>query len=133
MKKKIELEDEEKVKSKKKIVEEYESQWSLKRILIFLSILGVILFIIYYIFTARFGEVLGEKDIGSTSIGPQIELPSKDNIDDILKDAEENVANIDANDIIGSQPQIQDAIKQLQKLTSEDGIKKAFCSSVCSE
>lgn len=132
MRKKIELQEEEKAKSKTKVREDDEFQWSIKRIAIFFSILGIIVFIIYSVLTARFGEVLGENDMSSSS-GPQITLPSKDNIDDILKDAEDNVANIDANDIVGSQPQIQNAIEQLEKLTSQDGIKKAFCSSLCSE
>ncbi len=129
MKKKIDN-DEEKVERKK--VED-EAHWSIKRILIFTSILLTLAFAVWYFFQLRQGEILGEQDMSTDGSGPQIGLPSQDDVSAILESAEENISNIDTNDIISSQPQIQQAIEQLEKLTDKDNFKKNICSSICSD
>lgn len=130
MRKSIILDKDEKIKDKKNS-EDDEAQWSLKRIVLFLSILGVILFFLYYFITVRVGSVLGEKDIVSKTNGPQINLPQKNDIENLLRSVEESVSQINTEDIVSSQPQIQDAIKQLEKLTNKDNFKEMFCSSIC--
>lgn len=121
------------LESEKKPAENDDIHWSKKRIVIFTSIIGIIIFAIFYFFQLRFGEVLGEKDEERNIGGPQIEIPSKDDIDEILEDAEENISNINPEDIVSSQPQIQNAIEQLEKLTNKDNFKETFCSTVCSD
>jgi hypothetical protein len=124
------------LESEKKHEENDDIHWSKKRIAVFISIIGIIIFAIFYFFQLRFGEVLGEKeekDMSSNVGGPQIQIPSKYDVDEILQDTEENISNIDANDIISSQPQIQNAIEQLEKLTNRDNFKETFCSVICSE
>lgn len=124
---------------KKESIEEKEekdkddAQWSIKRIAIFLAILALIIFGLIFFFQARSGEILGEQHVISENPGPQIKAPSKDDIGYILKDAEKSIENIDINDIVSSQPQIQNAIDQLEKLTSKDNFKETFCSTVCAE
>ncbi len=132
MRKSIILDEDEKIKDKKNS-EDDEAQWSLKRIAFFLSILGVILFFLYYFITVRVGSVLGEKDIVSKTNGSQINLPKKNDIENVLRSVEESVSQINTEDIISSQPQIQDAIKQLEKLTNKDNFKEMFCSSICKD
>jgi len=121
------------LESEKKHEENDDIHWSKKRIAVFTSIIGIIIFAIFYFFQLRFGEVLGEKDEDRNIGGPQIEIPSKDDVDEILQDAEEDISSIDANDIISSQPQIQNAIEQLEKLTNRDNFKETFCSAICSD
>lgn len=116
----------------KKDIENEDVHWSFKRIAILTSILGLVLFAVFYYFQVKTGEILGEKD-ASTTGGPQIEIPSKADVDDILEGAQDNISNIDANDIVSSQPQIQQAIEQLEKLTNRDNFKETFCSTICSE
>jgi len=116
-----------------KKIDDVESQWSFKRIIIFSSIILALLFFAFYFFQARAGDVLGEKDMTTNSKGPQISIPKKEDVDEIVESAEENISNIDPNDIVKSQPQIQDAIKQLEKLTNKDNFKESLCSSICSE
>lgn len=117
----------------KKPQNEIEAEWSIKRIAIFSSIVGLLIFGIFYFFQVKNGEILGEEDTSSKIGGPQIEIPSKDDVDEILEDAEENISNINPEDIVSSQPQIQNAIEQLEKLTNRDNFKETFCSTVCSE
>jgi len=113
--------------------EEAETRWSLKRIAIFLSIVGVILFALFYVFEQKTGNVLGEKDLTSSTDRPQISLPNRENIEDILETAQDSISKIDTNDIVSSQPQIDNAINELKKLTQEDNIKKSICATICSE
>lgn len=113
--------------------QEIESQWSLKRIAIFTSIVGILIFAIFYYFQLKSGDILGEQDENRDKNGPQIEIPSKDDVDDILEETEENISNINPNDIVSSQPQIQKAIEQLEKLTNKDNYKETFCSTVCAQ
>lgn len=120
-------------KESKKNEEVDESQWNIKRIAIFTSILALLGFLVFYFIQARTGDVLGEVDKNRGSSGPQIEIPTQEDVNEIIKDAEENISNIDANDIVSSQPQIQQAIEQLEKLTDRDNFKKVFCSAICSE
>lgn len=122
---------EEKLKSKIKD-SDVEARWSIKRIAIFSSIMAILLFGIFYYFQLKKGDVLGEEDMTSRTVGPQIDLPTRESINEILENAEEDISNINANDIISSQPQIQDAIKQLEKLSSGDNFKEVLCSVVCS-
>lgn len=122
---------EKKLKSKIKDGE-IEARWSIKRIAIFSSIMAILLFGIFYYFQLKKGDVLGETDMTSRIVGPQIDLPTRENIDEILENAERDISNINANDIISSQPQIQDVIKQLEKLTSGNNIKEVVCSAICS-
>lgn len=110
-----------------------EAQWSIKRIAIFTSIIGILIFAIFYYFQLKSGDILGESAENIDKNGPQIEIPSQEDIEDILDEAEENVSNINPNDIVSSQPQIQQAIEQLEKLTSKDNFKKTFCSALCSD
>lgn len=121
------------LESEKKPGENDDIHWSKKRIVIFSSIVGVIILAIFYIIQLRTGEILGEKDEDRNIGSPQIQVPSKEEVGDILEDAEKNISNIDTDDIVSSQPQIQNAIEQLEKLTNRDYFKESFCSTVCSE
>lgn len=112
-------------------IDEPEAQWSFKRIAIFTSIVGVLLFAIFYYFQLKSGEILGESAENTDKNGPQIQIPTKNDVDDILEDAQDNISNIDPNDIVSSQPQIQQAIDQLEKLTNKDNFKENFCSALC--
>jgi len=129
------IEEEKKEKREIKIEDEIESRWSLKRILVFVLIIFAVLFFIFYFFQVRAStSVLGDsdraEDIGG---GPQIDIPSQNDINVILGEAEDNIANIDPQDIVSSQPQIQATIEQLEKLVNKDNFKESFCSAICSE
>jgi len=128
-KKSVDLE-EKVVKKNEEVIDEH---WSFKRILIFSSFLALIGFGVYYFFSLKSKAVLGEADNAARVNSAQIELPNAENIDEIIGGAEESIANIDANDIVSSQPQIQNAIEQLEKLTNRDNFKDTFCSTICSE
>ena len=113
--------------------DEIEEHWSIKRILIFSSFLALIGFGVFYFFSLKSKAVLGEADNAARVNSAQIEIPNAENIDEIIGGAEESIANIDANDIVSSQPQIQNAIKQLEKLTNQDNFKDTLCSTICSK
>jgi len=124
----IEVQTKEEKQHKKE--EQIDAQWSIKRVIIFLTIVGIGILLLYMFVESRVGKVLGEQD-ARENISPQIELLKGDDVERIIQDAEQSVSNIDAQNIIASQPQIQRAIEQLEKLTNEDHFRDVFCSSVC--
>lgn len=129
------IEEEKKEKRENKLEDEIESRWSVKRILVFVLIIIAIIFFIFYFFQVRSSSsVLGDSDMAE-GIGdsPQIDIPSQNDINVILGEAEENIANIDPQDIVSSQPQIQATIEQLEKLVNKDNFKESLCSAICSE
>jgi len=106
-------------------------RWSSKRIVI--ATVLVLLIIgggIYGI------QVLGQnskKVLGTkTSTGPQIKIPDQKNVEDIIKSAKHDLSNINAKNIVQSQPKLQKIIDDLTNLTGSSGSARSLiCDTLC--
>lgn len=116
-------------------VEEAEvvMRWSKKRIVIatFLVVL-IIAGGIYAIslLTQRQVQVLGE----ATKDKPQIKIPTEDSVQDVIDKAKEDLSNINAKNIVSSQPKLQQIINDLTSLTnSSKSARNVICDTICKE
>jgi predicted PurR-regulated permease PerM len=106
-------------------------RWSKKRIVIATAVcLFLILGGLYTI------SLLGQnasKVLGTnTSDSPKLKLPDQNNIDDIIETAKKDLSNVNAKNIIQSQPKIQKIIDDLTHLTgSSSSAKSLICDTLC--
>lgn len=112
---------------------EIVTRWSIPKIVIAVGLLALVVMLGVYAFegsSASSEGVLGATEKGEDS--PKIQLPTKEKVEQIVEEAKESIANIDAENIVDSQPQIKKAIEDLEKLTTSDtNAKKAVCDAVC--
>lgn len=120
------------IKEAEEIVEEAEviMRWSGKRIVI--ATLLVIIIIaggIYAIsLLSQNKKVLGE----TTQSKPQIQLPDENSVEKIINTAQDELSNINAKNIIESQPKIKKIIDDLTHLTgSSNSAKDLICNNFC--
>jgi hypothetical protein len=63
---------------------------------------------------------------------PQIKIPDEKSVDDIIKKAKEDLANVNAKNIVASQPKIKKIIDDLTHLTgSSSSAVSLICDSLC--
>lgn len=108
------------------------TRWSIPKILIAVGVLALVGMIGVYLFD----NVSAKEDVlGTTQRAEnraQIKIPSSKEVEDIVEQAKESIANIKADNLVDSQPQIKKAIEDLEKLTTGDtDAKKAVCDAVC--
>lgn len=112
---------------------EVVTRWSVPKILIALGVFALIGMIGLYLFdnfSTKNTDVLGASKRGEDRA--QIKIPSGREVEDIIEQAKESIADINTENIVDSQPQIKKAIEDLEKLTTGDtDAKKAVCDAVC--
>lgn len=120
------------VKEAEEIIEEAQvvMRWSSKRIVIATTL--VVLIIVGGIYAisllSQNPKVLGER----TSKRPQIKIPNERNVEEILDKAQLELANINAKNLIESQPRIKKIIDDLTNLTgASNSAKSLICDSLC--
>jgi cytochrome c-type biogenesis protein CcmH/NrfG len=73
-------------------------------------------------------RVLGAK----TADKPQIQIPNEKNVQDVIDSAKEDLSNINAKNIVESQPKIKKIIEDLNNLTgSSSSAKSLICDTLC--
>lgn len=122
--------------TEEEVVKEAEvvMRWSKKRIVIatFLCLLLIA------------GGIYGLEELGknaSNVLGaktqndhPQIKLPDRTNVDQVIENAKKDLSNINAKNIIESQPQLQRVIDDLTHLTgSSSSARNLICDTLCKQ
>lgn len=114
------------------IIEEAEvvMRWSGKRIVIatviVLAMIGGGIYAISLL--SQNPNVMGVK----TENRPQIELPDERDVEGIIEKAKEDLSNINAKNVIESQPQLKKIIDDLTGLTgSTSSAKSLICDAFC--
>lgn len=107
-------------------------RWSTKRIVV-ATVLVIILIAggLYGISTLsqNTSKVLGTK---TSSDGPQIKIPDQKNVEGIIDTAKKDLSNINAKNIVESQPKLQKIIDDLSHLTgSSSSAKSLICDTLC--
>lgn len=119
------------VEEKIEVDEKQDLKWSKKRIAVATgAVLGIIGMAFYFATIPQDADkVLG---VDEKQEEPQIELPTQREVERIVENAQESLSNIDVNDVVTSQPQIQQVIKELEKISGgENDIKDIVCQTVC--
>jgi len=120
------------IKDAEEIIDEAEviMRWSIKRIVI-ATILVVLIIVggIYAIsLLSQNPKVLGERTISR----PRIKIPDEKNIEEVIDKAQIELSNINAKNLIESQPRIKKIIEDLTNLTgSSNSAKSLICDSLC--
>jgi cytochrome c-type biogenesis protein CcmH/NrfG len=105
-------------------------RWSGKRIVIATTLVIVIILGGIYALSllSQNHKVLGQR----TENKPQIKIPDEKSVDDIIKKAKEDLANVNAKNIVASQPKIKKIIDDLTHLTgSSSSAVSLICDSLC--
>lgn len=116
------------------IVQEAEvvMQWSKKRIVIatficLLLIVGGIYGI--NVLSQNASKVLGEN---TSNNKPKINIPNQKSVEEVIKTAKNDLSNINAKNIVESQPQLKKIIDDLTHLTgSSSSAKNLICDTLC--
>ncbi len=122
------------IKESEEIIEEAEvvMRWSSKRIVIAtFVVVALIAGGIYAIsLLSQNPKVLGER----TENKPQIKIPDENDVEGIIEKAKEDLTNINAKNIVESQPKIKKIIDDLTGLTgSSSSAKSLICDSLCKD
>lgn len=108
-------------------------RWSTKRIVIATFLVIAIIAGGLYAITLMSQNptrVLGEK----AADRPKIKIPDDNAVEDIISKAKEDLSNINAKNIVSSQPKLQQIINDLTNLTeSSKSAKNLICDVVCKE
>lgn len=107
-------------------------RWSSKRIVIatvlVLLIIGGGMYGIL-VMGQNSSKVLGAK---TPNEGPKIKIPDQKNVEDIIKSAKQDLSNINAKNIVQSQPKLQKIIDDLTNLTGSSGSARSLiCDTLC--
>lgn len=109
---------------------EIVTRWSKNRIAIALFLtIAIILGGIYAIsLLSQNPKVLGDR----TRKEPQIKIPDERDVEEVIENAQDELSNINAQNIIENQPQIKKIIDDLTSLTnSSNSAKDLICDSLC--
>ncbi len=120
------------VKEAEKIIEEAQvvMRWSGKRIVVATVAVVAIIFLGIYAISllSQNPNVMGVKTVNK----PQIDIPEEGDVEGIIEKAKEDLANINAKNIVESQPRIKKIINDLTGLTSSSSSAKSLiCDSLC--
>lgn len=120
--------------SREEFIQEAEVvyRWSKKRIVIGLMTAFVIIGGGIYTITlmSPHQQVLGTSDKGHDK--PQIELPTAKKVEQAIQTAKDEIAKINPQNVVASQPQIQKVIHELQQITTtSSSAKNVICDMVC--
>ncbi len=120
--------------TEEEIVKEAEvvMRWSGKRIVI-ATFLCIILIV---------GGIYGIYKLGQNTVNvlgaqtkkdhPQLQIPQQKNVEEIINNAKKDLSNINAKNIVESQPQLKKVIDDLTHLTgSSSSAKNLICDTLC--
>ena len=108
------------------------THWSIARIIIALIIVIVVVgggFLGVKYVAKQSKNVLGSQEIADK---PQIEIPNERKVQTIIEKAKKDLSEIDPKNIIGSQPQIQKIINDLQNISgASNSARRLVCETLC--
>lgn len=113
-----------------KVEDEVVMRWSKNKIAIATVVVVLMIFGGLYAISllSQNPKVLGER----ASDKPKIKIPDERDVENILESAQDELSNINAKDIIESQPKIKKIIDDLTSLTgSSVSAKSLICDSLC--
>ncbi len=113
-----------------RVEDEVVMRWSKNKIAIATVVVVLIIFGGLYAISlmSQNPKVLGEKSVDK----PKIKLPDENDVEEILENAQDELSNINAKDILQSQPKIKKIIDDLTSLTgSSVSAKSLICDSLC--
>lgn len=120
--------------TEEEIVKEAEvvMRWSGKRIVIatFLCLILIAggIYAIYHL-GQNTVKVLGTN---TKNDHPQIQIPQQKNVEQIIDNAKKDLSNINAKNIVESQPQLKKVIEDLTHLTGSSGsARNLICDTLC--
>lgn len=112
-----------------------EEVWSKKRILIMLTLVGTF-FLVGVLIFRYFSPIEDSQDVLSAAdqmeYEPTPKIPSKKDVESVIKNAAENLQKITEENVTSSQAAIQKIIQDLQSI--QEGSKSStnvFCKVVC--
>lgn len=107
-------------------------RWSSKKIVV---ATGIVLIIIaggiygIHVLSQGATKVLGTN---TSTNRPQIKIPDKKNVESIIDMAKKDLSNINAKNIVESQPKLQKIIDDLTHLTGSSGSARSLiCDTLC--
>lgn len=63
---------------------------------------------------------------------PQIQIPEQKNVEQIIENAKKDLSNINAKNVVESQPQLKKVIEDLTHLTgSSSSARSLICDTIC--
>ena len=107
------------------------TRWSKKRIVI--AIILVVFIISGGIYAASLITQNAVRVLGArTADKPQIQIPNEKNVQSVIDSAKQDLSNINAKNIVESQPKIKKIIEDLTNLTgSSSSAKSLICDTLC--
>lgn len=120
------------IKEAEEIIEDAEvvMRWSPRRIVVATVLVVLIIAGGMYAISllSQNPNVLGQSTVGK----PQIRIPDEGDIDGVIEKAKEELASINAKNLVESQPKIKKIIDDLTHLTgSSNSAKSLICDSLC--
>ena len=120
-----------------------ETHWDIKKIGIGLFVLAILFIFGSYLLkflgnrasnTIQPREVLGISSEKTNSLTPTPALPSKDDIQNVISNAQNTLSSLTSDNLTSSQAAIQKVIDDLQALKGGNGgAVGTFCKLVCSD
>lgn len=114
-----------------------ETQWDIKRIIIGAVIIITLLILASYLFPSRVKDAQDTQTLGAissdTSEREPAPLPKKEDIESIIRGAQETLSAITSDNLTSSQAAIQRLITDFQKLKEDKGPAGILCELVCKD
>ena len=105
-------------------------RWSKKRIVI--ATFLVVCIIVGGLYAILLLNENKSRVLGTAINRPQIKIPKERDIQEVIENAKNELSNINAKNIIESQPQLQKIISDLTHLTgSSSSAKNLICDAIC--
>lgn len=107
------------------------TRWSKKRIVI--AVILVVFIISGGIYAATLVTQNAVRVLGARTVDkPQIQIPNEKNVQSVIDSAKQDLSNINAKNIVESQPKIKKIIEDLTNLTgSSSSAKSLICDTLC--
>ncbi len=109
--------------------------WDIKKIGGGLFVLAVLAIAGSYIFFPKGGSVPLTATLGASTenLTPTPALPSKEDVQGIVNDAQKTLSQITSDNLTSSQAAIQQVITSLQELQQKKNVMGAICSIMCKD
>ena len=105
-------------------------RWSKKRIVI--ATFLVVCIIVGGLYAILLLNENKSRVLGTVINRPQIKIPKERDIQEVIENAKNELSNINAKNVIESQPQLQKIINDLTHLTgSSSSAKNLICDAIC--
>lgn len=120
------------IKDEREIKEaEIVKNWSKKRIIIAIIVLIILILGIFFV-SSLLSQRLNNALVDNKPDKPEINLPNKEGIQTVLNNAKQQLNNVNAQNVVESQPQIRQIISDLNSLSGASGSAKSLiCDTLC--